>query len=107
MKKVNTFFLEADVDNSGTLCWEEFERHMKNKKVMAFFQTLQIDVSQAHMLFELLDTDGSDQVTTEEFLEGCTRLRGQATKTEMSMLMLGLHKLQDQILRLIRRSEED
>lgn len=96
-KKVQQFFKEADEDNSGTLTWDEFERHMDNKKVKGYFQSLDIDVSQANILFDLLDSDQSDCVTIDEFLDGCTRLRGGASKTEMNMLLFLTHKLSDQM----------
>merc|ERR1712014_153386 len=85
--RIKTFFHEADVDNSGTLSWEEFSAHLENRKVKAYFQALDLDVSQAHLLFELLDADGSDQVTIDEFLDGCMRLKGQAKSIDLNMLL--------------------
>merc|ERR1711920_461243 len=79
---------------------------MRNKKVKAYFQSLEIDVSQAHMLFDLLDADGSNNVTIDEFLDGCTRLRGQASKTEMSMLLYLQQKLSEQMQTLIRQRDD-
>merc|ERR1740121_618629 len=46
-KKIQDFFHEADVDNSGSMSWEEFEAHLMNDKVKAYFQALELDVSQA------------------------------------------------------------
>jgi len=91
MKHFRNFFEEADLDNSGTLSWEEFDGHLKDPKVSAFFQALELDVSQARSLFVLLDMDADGQVTMEEFLEGCVRLRGQARNLDVNML---LHSVQ-------------
>merc|ERR1719433_2565821 len=66
-QKIKAFFAEADSDNSGTLSWDEFEDHLQNPKVAAFFASLELDVSQAHRLFQLLDTDGSNEVGIDEF----------------------------------------
>lgn len=38
--------LEADVDKSGTLTWDEFKDHLQDPAVMAYFQAL------AHMQSE-------------------------------------------------------
>jgi len=86
-RRIKAFFEEADIDKSGTLSWEEFESHLRNDKVKAYFSSMELDVSQAHDLFELLDADGSDQVTIDEFLEGCMRLKGVARSTELNMLV--------------------
>merc|ERR1711870_57477 len=43
-KKVTAFFKEADIDNSGTLSWDEFRTHMQQPTVKAYFQALQIDI---------------------------------------------------------------
>jgi len=86
-ERIKGFFKEADLDHSGTLSWEEFRSHLADPKVKAYFQSLELDVSQAHILFELLDVDGSDQVTIDEFLDGCMRLKGQARSIDLNMLL--------------------
>merc|ERR1712194_347859 len=82
MAKVQVFFKEADLDKDGLLSWEEFEEHMTNAKVKAFFQALELDVFHAHKLFDLLDQDKDNSVNLEEFLEGCMRLRGGAKNVD-------------------------
>merc|ERR1719183_3460105 len=42
-KDVTKMFLDADTDESGTLSWEEFEGHLQDDRVKAFFQSLKID----------------------------------------------------------------
>merc|ERR1719195_1301559 len=58
MQKIKTFFQEADLDKSGVLSWEEFSAHLQDDNVKAYFQALELDVSQARVLFRLLDVDG-------------------------------------------------
>mmetsp|Transcript_33643 Transcript_33643/g.50201 ORF Transcript_33643/g.50201 Transcript_33643/m.50201 type:complete len:163 (+) Transcript_33643:2-490(+) len=87
MKKIKTFFQEADRDRSGLLSWNEFREHLKIPKVSAYFRALELDVSQAHVLFRLLDRDGSSEVSLDEFLAGCFRLKGQAKSLEVNMLL--------------------
>merc|ERR1712079_781273 len=69
--KVRTFFKEADKDKSGMLSIEEFRGTLKHPEVQAYFSALDLDVSQAELLFTLLDQDGSHLVSLDEFLAGC------------------------------------
>merc|ERR1719195_236596 len=100
-QKIKAFFAEADSDNSGTLSWDEFEDHLQNPKVAAFFASLELDVSQAHRLFQLLDTDGSNEVGIDEFLDGCLRLKGPAKSLDVNMLLYETEKLQRQMAKII------
>jgi len=97
-ERIKGFFKDADVDKSGTLSWEEFRAHLHDPKVKAYFQSLELDVSQAHVLFELLDADGSNQVTVDEFLDGCLRLKGQARSIDLNMLLFMCRKVFASIL---------
>merc|ERR1719221_138818 len=106
LKKVRQFFIEADTDKSGTLSWEEFESHMQNTKIKAYFQTLDLDVSQAHLVFELLDVDNSDEVTVDEFLEGCMRLKGHARSVDVNLLILQQKKFMRRMEKHARRSNK-
>jgi len=84
---IRRFFQDADLDNSGDLTWEEFETYLQQEHVQAYFQSFQLDVSQAHTLFRLLDVDGSNCVEIDEFVEGCMRMRGQARSIDVHMLL--------------------
>merc|ERR1719343_1553159 len=106
MRKVKEFFMEADADHNGTLTWEEFEAHMQNTKIKAYFQTLDLDVSQAHLVFELLDIDNSNEVTVDEFLEGCMRLKGHARSVDLNLLMLQQKKFISRMEKFARRSNK-
>ena len=65
---IQEFFAEADTDKSGMLSWEEFGLHLQNDKVKAYFQSLELGVTQAHLPFRLPDVDGSNEVSFMEFL---------------------------------------
>eukprot|EP00928_Gymnodinium_smaydae_P006453 TRINITY_DN12289_c0_g1_i1.p1 TRINITY_DN12289_c0_g1~~TRINITY_DN12289_c0_g1_i1.p1 ORF type:complete len:659 (+),score=114.32 TRINITY_DN12289_c0_g1_i1:162-2138(+) len=101
-KEIKEFFKEADRDGSGTLSWEEFETYLQDNKVKAYFQTLDLDLSQAHVLFTLLDTDDSDEIAVSEFVDGCLRLKGGARSIDVNMLLLQVEKM---IFKLIEFSE--
>lgn len=84
---IKAFFQDADTDGSGLLSWEEFQEHLKVPKVAAYFRSLELDMTQAHVLFKLLDRDGNGEVSLDEFLAGCLRLKGQAKSLEVNMLL--------------------
>lgn len=85
--KLKGFFIEADTDGSGRLSWEEFETHLQNPSVKAYFHALELDVSSADALFRILDADGSGEVGVSEFVEGCMWLKNQAKSLDIKMLM--------------------
>merc|ERR1712087_814909 len=104
--KVTSFFKEADCDGSGTLSWEEFEQHMQNRQVKAYFQALDLDITQAHKLFELLDVDNNNDVSLDEFLSGCARLRGGASNVDLNVILLHVQRLTSQVGQLRKRNEK-
>merc|ERR1712032_240522 len=78
---------------SGTLSWEKFQRHLRNPEVMAYFASLDLDVSNAHRLFRLLDTNNNNEVGVREFLDGCMRLKGEAKSIDVNMLVYEIKRL--------------
>lgn len=84
---VRNMFVHTDVDNSGSICWEEFAEQLDSPQMSRYFKALDIDVSDARGLFTLLDADESGEVNAEEFLDGCLRLRGPAKAIDLATLM--------------------
>merc|ERR1711957_57776 len=81
---VKEFFKTADLNHDGRLTWEEFEKHLDNRDVQAYFSAMELDVTRAQILFDLLDSDNSNKITVDEFLEGCMRLKGQARSIDLN-----------------------
>lgn len=74
-------------DDDGVITWEEFEARLDDPEILLYFQTVDLDVSEALGLFRLLDTDNSGTVEAEEFVMGCLRLRGFAKAVDLATLM--------------------
>eukprot|EP00746_Dinoflagellata_sp_MGD_P154865 gnl/MRDRNA2_/MRDRNA2_85082_c0_seq1.p1 gnl/MRDRNA2_/MRDRNA2_85082_c0~~gnl/MRDRNA2_/MRDRNA2_85082_c0_seq1.p1 ORF type:complete len:657 (-),score=123.71 gnl/MRDRNA2_/MRDRNA2_85082_c0_seq1:18-1988(-) len=85
--EVRDLFKEADQDGSGELSWPELEKHLHDPRVQAYFKALELDASEARGLFNLLDTDDTGTVSSDEFVMGCMRLKGQAKSIDVATLM--------------------
>lgn len=83
---VRELFRDADLDGSGILTLMEFQDQLNTKPMKEYFKHLDIDISEAHSLFNLLDSDGDGGVSLDEFVNGSLRLRGEARALEMEVL---------------------
>jgi voltage-gated sodium channel len=86
-EEVRNIFAAADVDSSGTMSIEELLEQLENPRVSAYFSGLEIDPSEAGIIFTLLDTDGDNQVTVDEFINGTMRLKGHAKSVDIMTMM--------------------
>eukprot|EP00746_Dinoflagellata_sp_MGD_P008579 gnl/MRDRNA2_/MRDRNA2_117184_c0_seq1.p1 gnl/MRDRNA2_/MRDRNA2_117184_c0~~gnl/MRDRNA2_/MRDRNA2_117184_c0_seq1.p1 ORF type:complete len:632 (-),score=103.87 gnl/MRDRNA2_/MRDRNA2_117184_c0_seq1:46-1941(-) len=88
IKQVQEMFKEADIDGTGQLSREEFENHVDDPRVQAYFRLLHIDLHSygAENLFNMLDFDGGGEMDSDEFVVGCTKLRGNAKNLDLAVL---------------------
>merc|ERR1719262_2197992 len=68
LQSMQQIFEEMDDDNKGTISLDEFERKLNDERVIAYFNAMKLDVSDARVLFRLLDYDQSDEISIDEFL---------------------------------------
>merc|ERR1740129_1271096 len=87
MKELKNLFMEADIDESGSLSWEEFEEHLQDDRVQAYLSTMELDVTEAHSLFKLLDLHNQNKVHIDDFVNGCMRLKGGAKSIDVCTLL--------------------
>lgn len=106
-KQMLHVFHEMDTDGSGTLTEEKIKEHLADDRVQAYFETLKLDVTDTHALFQLLDKDGSGGVEIHEFLEGCRELKGDARSLDMKYLRNELHGLKRDMLELLPLLKRD
>jgi len=88
-------FHEMDDDASGSLSEEEFTARLNDERVLAYLNAMKLDVNDAGLLFQLIDTDNSGEVDLEKFLVGCYKLQGQARSLDTKMMQLEVRKIQD------------
>jgi len=84
--RMRCVFDEIDHDGTGRLSLEEFEKKLDDERVIAYFDTLKLDVSDARKLFTLLDYDRSGEIDADEFLNGCQKLKGESRALDLAML---------------------
>eukprot|EP00929_Paragymnodinium_shiwhaense_P034653 TRINITY_DN1881_c0_g5_i1.p1 TRINITY_DN1881_c0_g5~~TRINITY_DN1881_c0_g5_i1.p1 ORF type:complete len:624 (+),score=98.32 TRINITY_DN1881_c0_g5_i1:59-1930(+) len=82
-----SMFKQFSVGERG-LSLEAFEKHMHVKSVREYFALLELDTSDAWMLFQLLDDDGSGTIDVEEFVDGCLRFKGTARSIDLAKLSM-------------------
>jgi hypothetical protein len=90
---LRSFFHAADLDGSGLLTRDELTEYLQDHKVKASFSSLDLNVSQAYELFDLLDANDDGELTLEEFLSGCMRLRGAASSMDVNLLLWEVEKV--------------
>jgi len=90
--RLHQIFLDSDADNSGTLSWDEFEKHLGDRRVSAYLASLDLNVSELRVVFDILDTERTGCVTIDDFVWGCMRLRGTAKSVDMCTLLYEYRK---------------
>merc|ERR1712217_161620 len=84
---------EADEDGSGTITWEEFEEFMADDEIMLYLQSLEIDVTAAKDIFDLLDNNTKGEVGIDEFVLGFLEMKGAAKGADVAVLRNNVHKI--------------
>jgi len=79
-------FKSLDIDDSGAITIDEIRRHLESKPVQQFFRTIDVDSSEAEVLFEILDLSGDGSIDKEEFISGCLRLQGTARAVDLLLM---------------------
>lgn len=80
-------FRDIDKDGSGFIDKEEFEESLKDPRMEAFLEVLEIDSETGKTLFELLDHDHAGEISTKAFIAGCKRMKHSAKGFDMQTLM--------------------
>jgi len=83
VNQVYEVFKVADTTHKNTISWPEFKTSLKSSEVQELFKFIDIDISEAKGLFELLDNNGNGLIAYEEFLSGCLRVRGSAKSLDL------------------------
>lgn len=97
MECMRSVFEEMDDDCTQGITLQEFERKLDDARVIAYFNFLKLDVSDARKLFYLLDFDQSGEIDVDEFLQGCHRLRGESRALDTALMQYEVRWLREGI----------
>lgn len=88
-RKIHGVFHQLDADRSGLVTWPEFRRCVQdqNPEVMDFFNTINVDPSEARHLFDILDFAENGHIDIDQFAGRCAKLRGPAKAVDIQLLM--------------------
>lgn len=108
-KNVQKLFAYLDESGDGMITKEEFLNVLEDDRIRTWFGSLEVDVSEAEEIFDLLDK-GDGSVNQEEFLNGLQALKGGAKATDIMRLNAelrkngGMLKAMSQQVELLQRS---
>ncbi|CAJ1399224.1 unnamed protein product [Effrenium voratum] len=77
VRKLQDLFCILGGSEDGMITEERLAEILLNPKAIAYFQTLDVDVTESAALFSLLD-NGDGEITLEEFIDGILRCKGPA-----------------------------
>jgi len=100
-----SIYEKIDEDKSGAITLEEFEEHIHDDRVQAYFALLELDTTDAFALFKLLDQDGSNNLDPDEFIDGCLKLKGSARSIDLAKLSYEHQWLSKKLMTFMAQTE--
>lgn len=80
-------FMLADLDGNGDLTLAEFlEAVETDAEVQYRFRQMGLELDAAKRLFQVIDGDGERSLKKDEFIDGCTKLKGYAKSKDLLAL---------------------
>jgi len=76
-------FDRSDADGNGRLELHEYNAAVKDPEVQWRMRHLELPIADAAKLFSVIDGDGSRELSIEEFIAGCNKLKGVAQSKDL------------------------
>mmetsp|Transcript_111913 Transcript_111913/g.289173 ORF Transcript_111913/g.289173 Transcript_111913/m.289173 type:complete len:247 (+) Transcript_111913:2-742(+) len=105
VNRIKEIFKTIDTDGSGGLTIQEFRQHLGDDSIVAYFESLELDVTDVWTLFKLLDTDEGNVIDLDEFVTGCMRLKGPAKCMDVAGMNQEHKWMSKKLARFMRRTE--
>lgn len=107
VERLKKLFENMDADMSGFITIGEFERLLENDNLMAYFETMGLEASDAWGLFKLLDRDDTNEIDIDEFVDGCMKLKGQARSVDVGVLLDDSKYIVDKLEKLAKHVDKE
>jgi len=91
VKSMQDIFHEIDDDGDGIVTLDELERNIKDPRLKVYLEALDLDVSDITTLHRLCDLDGEGNVDIDDFVSGCSRVKGEASAMDVAMMKYALN----------------
>merc|ERR1712139_746864 len=103
MQQFLEVFKQGDADSSGQLSMQEFQRHLEDPRIQAYFQFvgLHFDEYNSERIFALLDFDNSGSVDAAEFVAGLSKFRGRARSLDIALLHHDIRRMDKKISKIL------
>jgi len=95
VRNARRIFMAVDRSKAGTITWDNFQSALAHPRMQKFFEAVDIRPTEARTLFELLDTSGDGEISADEFLNGCLRVRGHSKALDLLILSREVSSLFD------------
>ncbi|CAE7380696.1 Scn11a [Symbiodinium sp. KB8] len=96
VQKLQEVFHAIGGSVDGLITEERLASILESPKALAYFQTLDLDVTETSALFSLLD-NGDGEITQEEFIDGVLRCKGPARAIDQVALRADLKQMDAKI----------
>jgi len=100
VRKLEEVFAAIDESGDGMISEERLSHILSNPKAVAYFQTLDVDVTESAALFHILD-NGDGEVTLEEFIDGIMRCKGPARAIDQVAMRAAIQQLDSKLSKLV------
>jgi len=94
--QLREIFDMADVDGSGTLSVVEVHEATQKPEIYNKLKMIDFPVNDPGQIFRLLDYDDSGELTIEEFITGCIRMKGSAKSKDLLVAQVALDSMRRQ-----------
>mmetsp|Transcript_113391 Transcript_113391/g.331423 ORF Transcript_113391/g.331423 Transcript_113391/m.331423 type:complete len:714 (-) Transcript_113391:26-2167(-) len=97
LQNLQTLLEEADEDGSGSITWEEFEQFTNDTHIQMYLAAHEIDITQAHDIFDLIDRSGTGEVSIDEFVLSFLAFKGAAKGADVVIMRNDIQKIVSKI----------
>jgi len=93
MRHMRTVFQCADTDGSGFITADELEHFLEHdEKLILYLNAMDISTRELTSWLKMMDFDDDQQISVEEFCEGCLKLKGEAKSFDVHNVLMEVRK---------------